>query len=407
MTAGALDGVKVLDLSRVLAGPWTTQMLGDLGAQVLKVEQPGQGDDTRRWGPPALDDDSGDSAYFLCANRNKRSLAIDLAQPEGAELIRRLAAQSDVLVENFRVGGLAKYGLDYAALSAINPRLVYCSITGFGQDGPYAQKGGYDFLIQAMGGLMSVTGRPDDEPGGGPMKVGVPIVDLFTGTYATVAILAALRHRDATGEGQHIDCALLDTQLSMMSNQASNWLNGGTEPVRMGNDHPNIVPYRDYACADGEIVVALGNDRQFRDFMAVLGLAAVAGDVRFASVALRSANRMALHAQIAPALAAWRTDDLIAAMEAAKLPAGKIETLPDILADAHVARREAVRTMAREDGTPLKFVGFPAKLSATPARYDRAPPRAGADTRVALSEALGLSAVELDALAAAGVIEGR
>ena len=404
MTTGALSGIKVLDLSRVLAGPWATQMLGDLGAEVLKIEQPGQGDDTRRWGPPVLADDSGDSAYFLCANRNKRSLAIDLAQPAGADLIRRLAAQSDALVENFRVGGLAKYGLDYASLAAINPRLVYCSITGFGQDGPYRDKGGYDFLIQAMGGLMSVTGRPDGEPGGGPMKVGVPIVDLFTGTYATVAILAALRHRDATGEGQHVDCALLDTQLSMMSNQASNWLNGGAEPVRMGNDHPNIVPYRDYACADGAIVVALGNDRQFRDFMAVLGLAEVAGEARFASVALRSANREALHAIIAPAVAAWRADELIAAMEAAKLPGGLIETLPDILADPHVAHRETVRKMAREDGTPLKVVGFPAKLSATPARYERAPPRAGADTRAALAEALGLSDAELDALAAARVI---
>ena len=404
MTAGALADIKVLDLSRVLAGPWATQMLGDLGAEVLKIEQPGQGDDTRRWGPPVLADDSGDSAYFLCANRNKRSLAIDLAQPAGADLIRRLAAESDVVVENFRVGGLAKYGLDYASLAAINPRLVYCSITGFGQDGPYAQKGGYDFLIQAMGGLMSVTGRPDGEPGGGRMKVGVPIVDLFTGTYATVAILAALRHRDATGEGQHIDCALLDTQLSMMSNQASNWLNGGAVPVRMGNDHPNIVPYRDYACADGEIVVALGNDRQFRDFMGVLGLSAVAEDARFASVASRSANRAALHAMIAPVVATWRGDDLIAAMEQAKLPAGKVQSVPEILADAHVAHRETVRDMAREDGTPLKVVGFPAKLSVTPASYDRAPPRAGADTRAALAEALGLSDADLDALAAAGLI---
>ena len=397
---GALSGIKVLDLSRVLAGPWATQMLGDLGAEVLKIEQPGQGDDTRRWGPPVLADDSGDSAYFLCANRNKRSLAIDLAQPAGADLIRRLAAQSDVVVENFRVGGLAKYGLDYASLAAINPRLVYCSITGFGQDGPYAQKGGYDFLIQAMGGLMSVTGDAD----GPPMKVGVPIVDLFTGTYATVAILAALRHRDATGEGQHIDCALLDTQLAMMSNQASHYLNGGAVPRRLGNDHPNIVPYRDYACADGGIVVALGNDRQFRDFMAILGLAEVAAEARFASVALRSANRAALLAHIAPAVATWRADDLIAAMEAAKLPAGKVQGVPEILGDAHVAHRETVQDLARPDGTAMRIVGFPAKLSVTPAGYRIAPPRAGVDTRAALSEALGLSSDELDALAAAGVI---
>ena len=397
---GALAGVKVLDLSRVLAGPWATQILGDLGAEVLKIEQPGQGDDTRRWGPPALADDSGDSAYFLCANRNKRSLAIDLAQPEGADLIRRLVAESDVVVENFRVGGLAKYGLDYAALSAINPRLVYCSITGFGQDGPYKDKGGYDFLIQAMGGLMSVTGEAD----GPPMKVGVPIVDLFTGTYATVAILAALRHRDATGQGQHIDCALLDTQLAMMSNQASNYLNGGAVPGRMGNDHPNIVPYRDYATADGEIVVALGNDRQFRDFLRVLRLDTLGEDPRFASVALRSANRAALHAHLAPSVARWRSDDLVAAMEAAKLPAGKVNGLPEILADAHVVHRAIVQPMARQDGTALNVVAFPVKLSGTPARYDRAPPRAGADTRAALSETLGLSEEALAQLAAKGVI---
>ena len=402
----ALNGIKVLDLSRVLAGPWATQMLGDLGAEVLKIEQPGQGDDTRRWGGPALADGSGDSAYFLCANRNKRSLAIDLAKPEGADLIRRLAQQSDVLVENFRVGGLAKYGLDYASLSALNPRLVYCSITGFGQTGPYADKGGYDFLIQAMGGLMSITGLPDGVPGGGPMKVGVPIIDLFTGTYATVAILAALRHRDATGEGQHIDCALLDTQLSLLSNQASRYLNGGAVPGRLGNDHPDIVPYRDYACADGDIVVALGNDRQFRDFAAILGLASLVEDARFATVALRSVNREALQAVIGPIVARWRVDDLVAAMEAAKLPAGKVQSVPEIIGDPHVVERASVRTMHREDGTPLRVVGFPAKLSATPARYDHAPPRAGADTRDALSEALGLSADALDVLAAAGVIPG-
>ncbi len=405
-TPKALEGVKVLDLSRVLAGPWATQMLGDLGADILKIEQPGQGDDTRRWGGPALADGSGDSAYFLCANRNKRSLAIDLSTPEGAALIRRLALQSDIVVENFRVGGLAKYGLDHAALSALNPRLIYCSITGFGQTGPYADKGGYDFLIQAMGGLMSITGLPDGVPGGGPMKVGVPIVDLFTGTYATVAILAALRHRDATGQGQHIDCALLDTQLSMLSNQASRYLNGGAVPGRLGNDHPDIVPYRDYACADGDIVVALGNDRQFRDFAAILGLGALLEDPRFASVSLRSANRAALHDLVGPAVARWQVDDLVVAMEAAKLPAGKVQGIPEILADPQVAARGAVQTLARDDGTPLRVVGFPVILSETPARYDRAPPRAGTDTRAVLAEVLGVSEVELDALAAGGVISG-
>jgi formyl-CoA transferase len=400
----ALSGIKVLDLSRVLAGPWATQMLGDLGADVLKIEQPGQGDDTRRWGGPALADGSGDSAYFLCANRNKRSLAIDLAKPAGAALIRRLAQQSDILVENFRVGGLAKYGLDYPALAALNPRLIYCSITGFGQTGPHADKGGYDFLIQAMGGLMSITGLPDGVPGGGPMKVGVPIIDLFTGTYATVAILAALRHRDATGEGQHIDCALLDTQLSLLSNQASRYLNGGAVPGRLGNDHPDIVPYRDYACADGDVVVALGNDRQFRDFVAILGLEALADEPRFATVALRSAHRAELSEQVAPRIAQWKVDDLVAAMEAAKLPAGKVQTVPQIFADPHVAERGVVHELRRADGTPMRVVGFPAQLSETPARYDRAPPRFGSDTGVALAEALGCDPDELAALRREGVI---
>lgn len=403
-STGPLAGLRVLDLSRVLAGPWATQMLGDLGAEILKIEQPGQGDDTRGWGPAVLGDGSGDSAYFLCANRNKRSLAIDLAQPAGAALVRRLAAQSDVVVENFRVGVLSRYGLDYAALAAADPALVYCSITGFGQDGPYRDVGGYDFLIQAMGGLMSVTGRPDGEPGGGPMKVGVPIVDLLTGTYATVAILAALRHRDATGQGQQIDCALLDTQLGMLSNQASGWLNGGAVPRRMANDHPNIVPYRDYRTADGEIVVALGNDRQFRDFMRVLGCDALAADPRFASVALRSANRAALHAAIAPRVATWSSADLVAAMTAAKLPAGRVNTVPEIFADPHVAHRAVVRTLARADGTAMQIVGFPPKLSATPADYRLAPPVAGVDTRAILAELLGLEQEELDTLGAAGVI---
>jgi len=403
----ALDGVKVLDLSRVLAGPWATQILGDLGAEVFKVEQPGQGDDTRRWGPPFLADGSRDSAYYLCANRNKRSIAIDLAQSEGAALIRRLAADCDIVVENFRVGGLAKYGLDYASLSALNPRLVYCSITGFGQNGPYRDRGGYDFLVQGMSGLMSVTGRPDDEPGGGPMKVGIPISDLVTGLYATISILAALNHRDRTGRGQHIDCALLDTQVALLANQASNYLNGGMVPRRLGNEHPNTVPYQDFACADGEVLVALGNDRQFRAFCELLGRPDLAEDPRFVDNAGRSTGRRALQAELRAELAGWRSADLLAAMDAAKLPGGKVNEIPEILADPHVEARGLVHEMDRSDGTRVKVLGFPSQFSATPARYERAPPRSGEDTRDVLREVLGLDEDTIGRLSRSGIIAER
>ncbi|MFD1951811.1 CaiB/BaiF CoA transferase family protein [Sphingomonas arantia] len=404
---GPLFGLRVLDLSRVLAGPWSTQILGDLGADVVKIEQPGHGDDTRRWGPPFLDDGSRDSAYFLCANRNKRSVAIDMADPRGADLIRRLAADSDIVVENFRVGGLVKYGLDYASLSAATPELIYCSITGFGQDGPYRARGGYDFMIQGMSGLMSVTGRPDDEPGGGPMKVGVPITDLTTGLYATVSILAALAHRDRTGIGQHIDMALLDTQVALLANQASSWLNGGVVPVRRGNDHPGLVPYRDYACADGDILVALGNDRQFRAFCTLLGLPDLATDPRFADNAARNAHRAALQSALAPAIATWRADDLLAAMDVAGLPAGRVNTIPDILADPHIDARGLVQPMTRTDGTPVQVLGYPGKFSETPTDYRRAPPRSGEDSGDVLRERLGLDEATLAELIAAGVVAER
>jgi len=401
---GPLSGLKVLDLSRVLAGPWSTQMLGDLGAIVYKIEQPGQGDDTRRWGPPFLNDGSKDSAYYLCANRNKQSLAVDIAKPEGADLIRALARQCDIVVENFRVGGLAKYGLDYAALGEGNPGLIYCSITGFGQDGPYKDNGGYDFLVQGMSGLMSVTGRPDDVPGGGPMKVGVPVSDLFTGLYATVSILAALHHRGTTGQGQYIDCALLDTQVALLANQASNYLNGSQVPRRLGNEHPNTVPYQDFACSDGNILIALGNDRQFRAFCQLIGRPELAHDPRFVDNAGRSPNRAALQAEMAPAIVHWKTADLIAAMEAAKLPGGKVNEIPEILADPHIAHRGLVREMTRSDGTMVKVLGFPAKLSKTPAEYRLAPPRSGEDTAAVLREALGVDEATLRALAEAGII---
>ncbi|NLR73138.1 CoA transferase [Novosphingobium sp. ERN07] len=404
---GALSGIKVLDLSRVLAGPWCSQVLGDLGADVIKVEQPGQGDDTRKWGPPFLDDGSGDSAYYLCANRNKRSVAINMADPEGADLIRRLAADADIVIENFRVGGLAKYGLDYDALRAIKPDLIYLSITGFGQTGPLRDNGGYDFLVQGMSGLMSVTGLPDGEPGGGPMKVGIPISDLTTGLYAAISVLAALNHRHATGEGQRIDLALLDTQVSLLANQASNWMNGGMVPRRLGNQHPNTVPYQDFACADGSILVALGNDRQFRAFTALIGLPELADDDRFAISGARSVNRDALLAQMRRAIARWKSDDLIAAMEAAKLPGGKVNEIPDVLLHPQIEARGLVQDMARADGTPLKVLGFPAQLSASPATYRHAPPRSGEDTFLVLFDKLGLTQNEVERLAKAGVIAER
>jgi len=401
---GPLAGIKVLDLSRVLAGPWSTQALGDLGADVWKVEQPGQGDDTRRWGPPFLPDGSGDSAYYLCANRNKRSIAVDIARPEGAALIRDLAAQADIVVENFRVGGLAKYGLDYASLKAINPSLIYCSITGFGQDGPYKDRGGYDFLVQGMSGLMSVTGRPDDAPGGGPIKVGVPISDLLTGLYATISILAALHHREKTGEGQQIDCALLDTQVALLANQASNYMNGGMIPRRLANEHPNTVPYQDFACSDGSVLVALGNDRQFRAFCGLIGRPDLPDDPRFLTNGVRSPNRAALQAEMAPAIARWTSADLIAAMEAAKLPGGKVNEIPEILADPHIAHRGLIHEMTRSDGQAVKVLGFPAQFGATPAGYRRAPPRSGEDTAEVLHEVLDLDDAALARLAAAGAI---
>lgn len=401
---GPLAGIKVLDLSRVLAGPWCSQMLGDLGADVIKVEQPGQGDDTRRWGPPFLDDGSNDSAYYLCANRNKRSIAVNMADPEGAALIRRLAEDADIVVENFRVGGLVKYGLDYASLKAIKPDVIYCSITGFGQDGPYKDKGGYDFLVQGMSGLMSVTGRPDGEPGAGPMKVGIPISDLTTGLYATIAVLAALNHRNSTGEGQHIDCALLDTQVSLLANQASNYMNGGMIPRRLGNQHPNTVPYQDFSCSDGDILVALGNDRQFRAFCDLLSVPELGTDERFANSGGRSVNRSALLEQLYPVIAKWKSDDLLAAMEAAKLPGGRVNEIPQVLADPQIAARGMVKDMTRSDGTAVKVLGFPAKFSASPASYRHAPPRSGEDTVAVLTEKLGLSADEIANLRTAGVI---
>lgn len=401
---GPLAGIKVLDLSRVLAGPWCTQLLGDLGAEIVKVEQPGNGDDTRRWGPPFLKDGSGDSAYYLAANRNKRSVAIDLASSQGAELVRRLADRSDIVVENFKVGGLRKYGLHYEALAPRNARLIYCSITGFGQTGPYSNRGGYDFLIQGMSGLMSVTGRKDGELGEGPVKVGIPISDLATGLYSAISILAALHERDRSGRGQHIDMALLDTQVALLTNQASNYLNGGAIPRRLGNEHPNTVPYQDFACSDGDILVALGNERQFRAFCTLVGLPQLADDPRFADNARRNSNRAELQRLLQDAIVNWKSDELIAAMEEGTLPGGRVNEIPDILVDPQIMSRDLVRPLTRADGTEVKVLGYPGKFSRTPASYRHAPPRAGENTHEVLVGELGLTREELDALIASGVV---
>ncbi len=373
---GALSHLRVLDLSRVLAGPWATQTLADLGADVTKVESP-DGDDTRRWGPPWLEDSSGqptdESAYFLCTNRGKRSVRIDFRTPEGQRQIRALASESDVLVENFKVGGLAKYGLDYASLAADNPRLVYCSITGFGQTGPYATRPGYDFLIQAMGGLMSVTGPQDGEP----QKVGVALSDIMTGLYATIGILSALSEREQSGQGQHVDLALLDVTAATLANQASNFLVGGQVPGRLGNAHPNIVPYQAFATADGHCIVAVGNDRQFCSFMDTLGLGELASDERFASNQARVKNRAVLVPMLEAQMLRRRRDDWLVALEAAGVPAGPINNVEEVFADPQVLARGMRVKLPHPENPDLEVAGCPIKLSRTPVEYRSAPPRLG------------------------------
>lgn len=397
---GPLAGVRVLDLSRVLAGPWATQALADLGATVWKVERPGAGDDTRGWGPPFLSDGSGDACYFAAANRNKQALAIDFAHPEGAALIRALAGHADILVENFRTGTLARHGLDPSDLRRINPRLVTCSITGFGQTGPRAHEAGYDFLIQGMGGLMALTG----EPGGGPLRAGIPVADLATGLYATVSMLAALHHARATGEGQHIDAGLLQAQVAILANHWANYLNAGVVPGRSGNAHATVVPYRDFPAADGTLIIAVGSDRQFRALAEVLGRPELADDPRFATNAGRQIHRTALEADIESATAQRSRADLLAALAEAGVPAGPINGLAEVFADPQVEATGLVRTVCRDDGTPLRLVGYPQKLSVTPASVRTAPPRLGAHSRTVLAEVLGLAGSELDRLEAEGVI---
>jgi crotonobetainyl-CoA:carnitine CoA-transferase CaiB-like acyl-CoA transferase len=388
---GALQGVRVLDLSRVLAGPWCTQTLADLGADVIKVERPGSGDDTRAWGPPYLRDreghDSSEAAYYLGANRNKRSITIDIASTEGQVLIRELAGTVDVVVENFKVGDLARYGLDAASLRALYPRLVFCSITGFGQTGPYKDRAGYDYAVQGMGGLMSVTGERDDLAGGGPQKVGVAVADLFTGLYATVAILAALRHRDASGEGQVIDMALLDTQLAMLANLGANYLCTGKPPGRMGNAHQNIVPYQVFQASDGHLILAVGNDGQFAKFAEIAGRPDWAGDTRFARNADRVRHREHLVPEIAAVIKTRPRDHWLASLEAAKVPCGAINDLAEAFADPQVQAREMTVAMAHPLSDTLRLVASPIKLSATPVGYRHPPPLLGQHTDEILIEA--------------------
>ncbi|HAL07269.1 MAG TPA: CoA transferase [Brevundimonas sp.] len=385
--SGPLHGVRVLDLSRVLAGPWATQTLADLGAEVIKIERPGAGDDTRHWGPPfttTADGAPGDAAYFLCANRGKKSVELDIASPDGAEAVRRLAATCDVVVENFKTGGLKKYDLDYAALAAINPRLVYCSITGFGQDGPDAHRAGYDYMIQAMGGLMSITGQPDGAPGAEPMKVGVAVVDLFTGLYASNAILAALWHARATGEGQHVDIALFDVQTAMLANQATNYFVSGKAPTRMGNAHPNLAPYQPFACSDGMVIIAVGNDGQFRALCGALGLEV---EDRFATNALRVAEREALGPLIATKTEGFTMQGLMQALEAAGVPCGPVNTIDQVFAEPQAIHRGLTVEQTRADlADPVRTVASPIRLSKTPVRYDAPPPRLGQDTLAVLGE---------------------
>jgi crotonobetainyl-CoA:carnitine CoA-transferase CaiB-like acyl-CoA transferase len=399
----ALDGIRVLDLSRVLAGPWCTQTLADLGADVIKIERPGTGDDTRTWGPPFLKDAQGrdsEAAYYLGTNRNKRSVTCDIARPEGQALVRALAARCDVFVENFKVGDMARYGLDHASLQAVNPKLVYCSVTGFGQTGPYRERAGYDYAVQGMGGLMSVTGERDDL-GGGPQKVGVAVADLFTGMYASVAILAALRHADRTGEGQHIDMALLDTQVAMLANLGANYLVSGKAPQRAGNAHQNIVPYQVFEVAPADdggkdhLILAVGNDSQFARFCEVAGRPELARDARYARNQDRVRNRGELVPLLEGIMRTRRKADWLAALEAAKVPCGPINNIAEVFADPQVQARGMVDTWQHPVHPDLRLVASPMKLGATPVRTDLPPPLLGQHTEQVLQELLGWDAARI------------
>ncbi|HWD27060.1 MAG TPA: CaiB/BaiF CoA-transferase family protein [Rhizomicrobium sp.] len=403
---GALSHLRVLDLSRVLAAPWATQILGDLGAEVIKIEKPGEGDETRRFGPPFLvnqDGSPGDATYFLTANRNKKSVTVDMAAQEGQALIKRLARRAHIVVENFKTGSLAKYGLDYESLRAENPALIYCSLTGFGHDGPYKDKAGYDYVIQGMGGLMSVTGQKDGAAGAEPMKVGVAVSDLVTGLYAAIAIQAAVIHQARAGEGQKIDMALFDCQVAGLANQASNYLAGGMTPGRLGNAHPNIVPYQVFATADGHLILATSNDNQFRRFARVADIGALADDPRYASNAARVAHREELVALLMPVFITRTTAEWIAALEGANVPCGPINRIDEVFADPQAIARQLTVTMAHATG-PIRLVASPLRLSATPPEYRSAPPLLGEHTDAVLMEVLGLGVGEISSLRENGVI---
>ncbi len=410
----ALGHIKVLDLSRVLAGPWCTQMLADLGADVVKVERPGVGDDTRQWGPPFLKDahggDTTQASYFTACNRNKRSITIDMAHAQGQQLIRQMALQSDVLVENFKVGGLQQYGLDYASLKTLNPRLIYCSVTGFGQDGPYAERAGYDLMIQAMCGMMSITGRADEVPGGGPQRVGVAVIDLFTGVYACSAILAALEVRHRTGQGQHIDMALLDVGMAMLANQGAGYLNGGKVPQRQGNSHPSLVPYQDFKTLDGAMLLAIGNDGQFARFCEAVGHTEWAVDRRFTSNTLRVKNREALVALIMAVTCTRSTAEWTCLLGDKAVPCGPINDIGQAFDDAQVKARGLA---LKQDLTPaatartavesISTIASPLRLTASPPVLRRPPPLLGEHTDDVLSE-LGFDSAAISALRSAGVV---
>jgi crotonobetainyl-CoA:carnitine CoA-transferase CaiB-like acyl-CoA transferase len=406
--SGALSHIRVLDLSRVLAGPWAGQILADLGAEVVKVERPGVGDDTRHWGPPFLKDAAGENtseaAYYLSANRNKQSLTLDFTRAEGQRLVRELAAKADILIENFKVGGLAAYVLDYASLKDLNPRLIYCSITGFGQDGPYAKRAGYDFMIQGLGGLMSLTGRAEGEEGAGPVKVGVALTDILTGLYSTAAILAALASREQTGSGQHIDMALLDVQVACLANQAMNYLTTGTPPRRLGNAHPNIVPYQDFPTADGDFILTVGNDGQFRKFCEVAGLTALADDPRFSTNKARVTYRAELIPLIRQATVFKTTAEWLTALEAAGVPCGPVNDLQQVFADPQVQARGLRVELPHPLAGTVPQVASPIRLSETPVLYRNAPPLLGEHTEQVLQQWLGLSAEQIAALREAGVL---
>jgi formyl-CoA transferase len=407
--SGPLSHLVVLDLSRVLAGPWCTQLLADLGAEVMKIEKPGSGDDTRSWGPPFLKDtqgrDTAEAAYYLACNRGKKSVAVDFTQSEGQAIVRELARSADIIVENFKLGGLAKYGLDYAKLSTVNPRLVYCSITGFGQTGPYAERAGYDFIIQGMGGFMSVTGERDDLPGGGPQKAGIAISDLMTGMYACTAILAAIAQRELSGAGQYIDVSLLDAQVAMMAVMNMNYLVSGTPPGRAGNAHQNIVPYQVFACADGHLILAVGNDAQFARFCEIAGKPEWARDPRFAANAERVKRRDVLVPLIEAVMHTRTQGEWLAALEAVGVPCGPINRLDQVFADPQVRARGMRFDLPHRLSGTVPQVGNPLHFSATPVAYTQAPPLLGEHTSAVLSQLLGLSAESLADFAARGVVE--